>query len=84
MEFPKRLVCPKRTDLELEPARRELTAELSAKAGMLRHENGNAVSAPITDGLVRSDGRMFYRVENRVPVLLVGEGIPLEGAGDRA
>lgn len=35
------------------------------------------VSRPITEGLIREDGRMLYPISNGIPQLIPEEGIPL-------
>jgi uncharacterized protein len=35
------------------------------------------VSRPITEGLIREDGRMLYPIRNGIPLLMPEEGISL-------
>jgi uncharacterized protein YbaR (Trm112 family) len=47
-------------------------------SGQLRNRDGTAVGEKIDGGLVRADGKLVYPIRGGIPVLLVGEGIPLE------
>ena len=42
---------------------------------------GQTVTEAIESGLVREDGTILYPVREGIPVLLVEEGLPLEGEG---
>ena len=54
------------------------------EAGQLVNRGGEKVTEPINGGLVRQDGRYLYVIRNDIPIMLVEQGIPLEGtAGDR-
>jgi uncharacterized protein len=46
-------------------------------AGTLKNREGEAVSEPIQTGLVREDGAYLYPVRDDIPVMLIGEAIPL-------
>jgi len=47
------------------------------KAGRLRNRGGEPVSKPITEGLVREDGKILYPVDDGIPVMLIEESIEL-------
>ena len=75
------LVCPE-TKQPVAPAEPELLARLNAaiRAGRVRTRGGRALGEPISEALVREDGRVLYAVEDGIPVMLVEESIELEPA----
>jgi uncharacterized protein YbaR (Trm112 family) len=46
-------------------------------AGVVKNREGESVSEPIQTGLVREDGAYLYPVREDIPVMLIGEAIPL-------
>ena len=72
------LVCPEdKTPVALASA--ETLALLNAKiaAGGVKTRGGSAVTEPVTEGLVRADGKYLYPVREDIPVMLIDEAIPL-------
>ncbi|EQD50276.1 protein containing DUF343 [mine drainage metagenome] len=70
------LVCP----LSKTPLRPLTRAELDAlnrviAAGQVHSVTGIALEAPLREGLITRDGKLVYRVEDGIPVLLGDEGI---------
>ena len=70
------LVCP----LSKTPLRPLTRAELDAlnraiSAGQVHSVTGLALEAPLREGLITRDGKLIYRVEDGIPVLLGDEGI---------
>ncbi|MDR3444744.1 MULTISPECIES: Trm112 family protein [Dyella] len=56
--------------------RQELDALNKAiAAGQVQTVTGVAVAAPLTEGLVTTDRKVVYRVEDGIPVMLPEEGI---------
>jgi len=43
----------------------------------LRNRGGERVTSPITEGLVREDGRILYPIDDGIPVMLIEESIEL-------
>jgi uncharacterized protein YbaR (Trm112 family) len=72
------LVCPE-TKQPLSVADAALLDRLNAdiRRGGIRNRGGQAVSAPIDDGLVRKDGSVLYPVRDDIPIMLIDESIPL-------
>ncbi len=70
------LVCPE-TKQPLRAAPAQLIDRLNAeiRAGHLRNRGGDAVTKPITEAIVREDGRALYVVDDGIPVMLVEESI---------
>lgn len=52
------------------------------EAGQLVNRAGEKVTEPIDGGLIREDGRYLYAIRDGIPVMLVEQGIPLEGISD--
>lgn len=46
-------------------------------AGTVKNRDGEAVGEPIEAGLIREDGAYLYPVREDIPVMLIGEAIPL-------
>lgn len=74
------LACPEtRRPLRLaEPALLAAVNEAIA-AGRVTNRAGQVIHEPVEELLVREDGAVAYPVREEIPVLLIDEGIPLEG-----
>jgi len=72
------LVCPE-TKQPVRPAPKDLIDRLNEKvaAGTLRNRGGEPVSKPITEGLLREDGKVLYVVDDDIPVMLIEESIEI-------
>jgi uncharacterized protein YbaR (Trm112 family) len=72
------LACPE-TRQALEEAPAALLAKLNARiaAGGVKTKGGRALQEPVQAGLVRKDGKALYPIQDRIPILLVDESIPL-------
>jgi uncharacterized protein YbaR (Trm112 family) len=46
-------------------------------AGTLKNRDGETVGEPIEAGLIREDGVYLYPVRQDIPVMLIGEALPL-------
>ncbi len=70
------LCCPV-SKVPVVPLSRTQLAELNRRiaAGNVQTVAGVSVSAPVAEGLVTTDGKVIYRVEDGVPVMLPDEGI---------
>lgn len=53
-------------------------------SGELRNRGGKKVSAPLTAGLIREDGRLFYPIRDDIPIMLLDEAIELGDEGESA
>jgi uncharacterized protein YbaR (Trm112 family) len=47
------------------------------EAGTLQDQLGRVVKDPLSEGLVRQDGKILYPVRDGIPIMLADEGIPL-------
>ena len=74
------LACPE-THQPLAEADDELVAKINAKieAGAQKNVGDELVSEAVEGGLVRKDGWILYPIREGIPVLLIEEGLPLEG-----
>ncbi len=72
------LVCPE-TQQRVELASDEILAGLNEEieAKRLRKRGGGRVTSPISEGLVRDDGRFLYVIDDGIPVMLIEESIEL-------
>jgi uncharacterized protein YbaR (Trm112 family) len=72
------LVCPE-TKQPVALARAEVLERLrrEVEGGRLRNRGGQAVTQPITEGLVREDGKVLYPIDDGIPVMLIEESIEL-------
>ena len=72
------LVCPE-TKQPLRPATDEELATLNGAiaSGGLETVGGAPVTQPVSEGLVREDGRRLYPVREGIPIMLIDEAIPL-------
>lgn len=72
------LVCPE-TKQPVSPAPDDLIERLNGQisAGSLRNRGGDTVAEPISEGLLREDGKMLYLVDDGIPVMLIEESIEL-------
>jgi uncharacterized protein YbaR (Trm112 family) len=51
--------------------------EAGRAADSLRDRAGKPVAEPISEGLVRADGRLLFQVRDGIPILLLDEAVPL-------
>ena len=72
------LVCPETKQpiaLASEEVLRKLAQDIAA--GKVRNRGGEKVTKPVTEGLVREDGKILYPVDDGIPVMLIEESIEL-------
>ncbi len=76
------LCCPE-TKQEVTVADDALIAQLNGRIanGALTNKGGQLVKESLDGGLVRADRKILYPVRESIPVMLIEEGIPLEGIG---
>jgi uncharacterized protein YbaR (Trm112 family) len=77
-EFLAMLVCP----ASREPLRQASAAELARAnaaigAGAVQNRGGARVEAPLQAALATADGKWLYPIVDGIPILLVGEAVPL-------
>jgi uncharacterized protein YbaR (Trm112 family) len=47
--------------------------------GQLKNKAKKPVTEPLDGGLIRADRKILYPIREDIPVMLIEEGIPLEG-----
>jgi len=72
------LVCPE-TKKPVRPAPAELLGALNEKirAGGVRNRQGDPVTKPVEEALVREDSKCLYLIEDGIPNMLIDERIDL-------
>ncbi len=72
------LACPE-THQPLHVADEATVTRVNAAiaAGTLQNRDGESVGEAIEAGLIREDGAYLYPVRDGIPVMLIGEAIPL-------
>ena len=73
------LVCPDtKLNVDLAPAETVEKINLAIKENIVLNVDGQSVKEPLQDGLLREDDKIIYPVRDSIPVMLMGEGIPME------
>ena len=75
------LVCPE-TKQPVAIASEEVLSKVNAEieAGRLRNRGGEPVTTPVSEGLLREDGKILYVIDDGIPVMLIEESIALNPA----
>jgi uncharacterized protein YbaR (Trm112 family) len=76
------LCCPD-TKVPVEMLSADKLAALNARveAGEVAYVDGNKVEKPLQEGLITTDGKTVYRIDDDIPVMLVDKGIPTRQIG---
>ena len=74
------LVCPE-THQSLTVAEPTALERVNAAmaAGGVANRGGDMVTDPVTEGLVRDDGKVLYPIREGIPVMLIDESIEVSG-----
>ena len=74
------LCCPE-TKQDVALADGALIARLNDRIGKgeLKNKAGQPVTEKLDGGLLRADKKILYPIREDIPVMLIEEGIPLEG-----
>jgi len=74
------LCCPE-TKLEVSLADEGLITKLNdaVSRGVLKNKAQKLVTELIDGGLIRADRKILYPIREDIPVMLIEEGIPLDG-----
>ncbi len=76
------LVCPDtKLNVDLAPAETVEKINLAIKENIVLNVDGQSVNDLLQDGLMREDDKIIYPVRDSIPVMLVGEGIPMDQFG---
>ena len=78
-ELVENLVCPDtKLNVDLAPAETVEKINLAIKESIVLNVDGQSVNDLLQDGLLREDDKIIYPVRDSIPVMLIGEGIPME------
>lgn len=79
LELLEILCCPENGQ-KLIQAEAELIKSLNAKIikNELFNKDGQLVKETINEAIVRKDGKLLFVVKNNIPIMLLGESIPLD------
>ena len=73
------LVCPDtKLNVDLAPAETVEKINLAIKENIVLNVDEQSVNDPLQDGLLREDDKIIYPVRDSIPVMLIGEGIPMD------
>ena len=73
------LVCPDtKLNVDLAPAETVEKINLAIKENIVLNVDGQSLNDPLQDGLLREDDKIIYPVRESIPVMLIGEGIPMD------
>ena len=73
------LVCPDtKLNVDLAPPETVDKINLAIKENQVLNIDGQSVKDRLQDGLLREDDKIIYPVRDCIPVMLIGEGIPME------
>jgi len=56
-----------------------INAAIAAK--QLKNIEGNIVEEPLQEGLITTDGKTIFRIDNDIPIMLSDQGIAAEQVG---
>ena len=74
------LCCPDtKQDVNLADEALIATLNEAMSRGQLNNKGNKPVTEPLDGGLIRSDRKILYPIREDIPVMLIEEGIPLEG-----
>lgn len=72
------LVCPEtKQPVSLAPPEVLERVNQKIRAGQLRNRGGELLKEEVAEALLREDGRVLYRVDDGIPVMLIEESIEL-------
>lgn len=76
------LCCPEtKVPVEMLPADKLAALNERVSAGEVVYVDGEKVEQPLTEGLITTDGKMVYRIDDDIPVMLVDKGIATRQLG---
>ncbi len=70
------LCCPQ-SKVPVEMMSEEQVSRLNAliEAGKVAYAGGGAIEKPFSEGLITTDGRTIYRIDDDIPVMLIEQSI---------
>ncbi len=77
------LCCPRtKVPVKMLPAGQLAKLNDAISKGAVKNYDGSAVESPLQEGLVTEDGKIVYRIDDSIPVMLVDQGISTEQLPD--
>jgi uncharacterized protein YbaR (Trm112 family) len=78
------LCCPV-TKSPVKPLPEESLSKLNTliSQGAIKDVEGNSVDKPVEEAIITEDSKTIYRIEDGIPVMLTGMGIPAEQLSNR-
>ena len=75
------IICCPETKQDVSLADDAMIGQLNDRIGngTLKNKAGQIITERLEGGLVRADKKILYPIREDIPVLLIEEGIPLEG-----
>ena len=76
------LCCPDtKVPVEMLAAAKLAALNAHIQAGKVTYVDGGKVEQPLQEGLITTDGKTVYRIDDDIPVMLVDKGIPTKQFG---
>jgi uncharacterized protein YbaR (Trm112 family) len=76
------LCCPdSKVPVEMLPADKLAALNARIAAGEATYVDGGKIEQPLQEGLITTDGKTVYRIDDDIPVMLVDKGIPTRQFG---
>ena len=73
------LACPEnKTPVKLADQPLIDTINSAIEKGEVKNRGGQKIEQPIDGGLVREDRVFLYPIQDAIPIMLIGEAIPIE------
>ena len=81
-----RMLCCPETHQKVVLAEPSLVRTLNGgiAAGLIRNRSGHVVREILEGGLIREDHQFLYPIQQSIPIMLIGEAIPVGGERDEA
>jgi uncharacterized protein YbaR (Trm112 family) len=64
-----------RTPVQLLTAEQVTTINSAINTGKVNNVEGKTVEEPLQEGLITTDGKTIYRIDNDIPIMLAEQGI---------
>ncbi|MEZ5363810.1 MAG: hypothetical protein R2748_16075 [Bryobacterales bacterium] len=76
------LCCPEtKVPVEMLPADKLEALNAKIASGEGAYADGSKIDKPLQEGLITTDGKTVYRIDDDIPVMLVDKGIPTRQFG---
>lgn len=76
------LCCPEtKVPVEMLPSDKLEALNAKIASGEAAYADGGKIDTPLQEGLITTDGKTVYRIDDDIPVMLVDKGIPTRQFG---